>query len=233
MERFPPIHLPRRGAGASVAGVGDGGDKRVGVVLVEDHQLMRQSQRHAIDSDGRLEVLGEAADGRAGLDLIRSSRPEVAAVDVKMSPLDGWEVLATAISEDLPTRVVFVSAYDDAAVVRRALSLGAAGFISKGTDGSDLCELLFRAARGGRAVSRDLQERLIATLGDDESAAASKRELEVLRCLATGRSAEEIAGVLHLSVSTVRSHIGSLLRKLETRNATEAVAEGFRRGLID
>lgn len=203
------------------------------VALIEDHKLMRQSQRMAIEADRRLSFAGEAAEGRAGIDLIRSREPDVAAVDLRMEPLDGWAVLEAVRSERLPTRVVFVSAFDDPAIVRRALSLGAAGFVSKGTDGKDLCDLLLRAARGQRAVSRDLQEELMDMMGGDEGAALSRRELDVLRCLATGKRAEEIGKALHLSVSTVRSHISTLYRKLEATNSASAVAEGFRRGLID
>lgn len=231
VERYPSIRLRRPATGPSVSGVAGG--KRPRVVLIEDHRMMRQSQHLAIEADGRLEVVGEADDGRTGLDLIRSTVPDVAAVDIKMATIDGWGVLEAVIAGGLATRIVFISAYDDPAVVQRALSLGATGFISKGTLGPDLCQLLVRAARGGRAVSADLQERLVAHLGTSEEAALSKRELEVLRCLASGRRAEEIGDALHLSTSTVRSHIAALLRKLDARNATEAVAQGFRGGLID
>ena len=232
MERFPPIRLRRPGAGSSVPGeVGE--DPSRAVVLIEDHGLMRQSQRRAVEADPRLSFAGEAADGRAGIQLIRSRHPDVAAVDLRMEPVDGWGVLEAVRSEGLGCRVVFVSAFDDPAIVQRALNLGAAGFVSKGTDGRDLCELLLRAVRGQRAVSRDVQEKLLELMGSDEDVRLSPRELDVLRCLATGKKAGEIGESLHLSTSTVRSHISALHRKLEVSNSTAAVAEGFRRGLID
>ena len=202
------------------------------VVLVEDHKLMRQSQRRAIEEDGRLEFAGEASSGQAGIDLIRSCRPDVASVDLKMSPLDGWAVLDAVREEGLSTRVVFVSAFEEAAVVQRALGAGAAGFISKGTEGTDLCDLLLRAAGGERAVSSDLQDQLIQRLGDTGTPSLTERELEVLRCLAESLSADATAKALHVSVATVRTHVASILRKLDASNSVEAVTKGFRLGLL-
>jgi len=232
MERFPPIHLRRSRPGSSVTReLGQG--QRTAVVLVEDHAMMRQSQRSAVEADPHLSFVGEAADGRAGIELIRGRRPDVAAVDLRMRPLDGWAVLEAVLSEELPTAVVFVSAFDDPAVVRRALSRGAAGFVSKGTDGRDLCALLLRAARGQRAVSHDIQDGLLELMGREEGVRLTPRELEVLRCLASGRRVEEIGAALHLSASTVQSHVTNLRGKLDASNSAAAVAEGFRRGLLD
>lgn len=192
---------------------------------------MRESQRSAIGADGRLEIAGEASDGHAGLELMRAKRPDVASVDLKMKKLDGWGVLEAAQREGLATRIVFVSAFDEVGVVEQALRSGAAGFISKGTTGPDLCDLLMQAAHGQRAISSDLQGALVSRLGDGHES-LSERELQVLRHMADGNSAPVIAEVLSLSEPTVRSHQASIKRKLGAANGTQAVTLGFRLGLL-
>lgn len=207
-------------------------DERPRVALVDDHEMSRGSMRRAIESDERLRFAGEAPGGKEGLDLIRSTLPSVALVDIRMTPVDGWDVLEAVISEQLGTYVVFISVFDDPAVVQRALSSGAAGFISKGTGPDDLCELLLRAARGGRAVSAVLQEQLVASLGLGSAAKLSERELEVLRCISSGRTAKETANELGVGEATIASHTRAIIAKLGAQNSAAAVAEGFRRGLL-
>lgn len=228
IERYPPIRLSRNFKG-NPSGMGA---QPPSVILVEDHSLMRESQRTAIEADGRLALAGEASDGEAGLDLIRAKRPDVASVDMKMKRVDGWGVLDAVMKEGLPTRIVFVTAFDEIGVVQQALRSGASGFISKGTTGPDLCELLLRAASGQRAVSSDLQGALVARMGEDDRQALSERELQILRCMAEGKSAAETAEVLHLSEPTVRSHQAAVKRKLGAANGTQAVTLGFRLGLL-
>ena len=230
MERFPAINLRRPNHGASVPNGMD--EQGASVVLIEDHPEMRKALADSIGAHGGLRLVGEAGGGRRGLDLIRSLEPDLAAVDIGLDDLDGWRVLEAAREEQLASRIVFLSGVKDGAAVKRALDGGATGFISKGLAGAEICALLMRAATGKTTVSNDLQDLLIAFTHDD-GAALTVRELEVLRCLATDKTAREIGVALHISEATVSGHVARLKAKLGVRSSAGAVAEGFRRRLID
>ena len=231
MKPFPATHLHRRFGRTTVTAGMD--EKRPSVVLIDDHAFMRESQKRAIESDARLRFAGQAAAGRQGIALIRAVRPDLAVVDIELEDIDGWDVLDAVLSEGLSSRIVFMSGHGDADSLDRALRHNAAGFISKRVESDDFCELLVRAGTGKRAISADLQAAYFEQVGRVSGAPLSPRELDVLRCIASGRNAGQIGLVLGLSASTVKTHTESLRRKLKATNSPNAVAEGFRRGLID
>lgn len=202
------------------------------VVVVDDHELVRSSLRAALADTPDLEVVAEAENGRRAIDLIAAIEPELATVDLSMPDGDGWAVLEAARSTGSSTRILVLSAYEDAEIVERTLELGAAAFASKRTPASELIRLLRTAGKGQFAVSADLQHKLVSRVGGGDSK-LSGRELEVLAALAKGHTATHIASDLNLSEATVRTHLGAVKRKLGVANAAAAAAEGVRRGLID
>ena len=189
--------------------------------------------RRAIEAEERLEVIGEANNGRSLLDLIRASEPDLALVDLRMPKLDGWGVLTELREAPLATKVVIVSAHEEPGIVRRALGMGAAGYVSKGTEADELRRLLLAASRGRWAVSAKLQPGVLERFDRPKSEDLSEREREVLVAVADGLSAKQIAERLHVAEATVRTHQAALRRKLGAANVAAAAVEAVRRGLID
>jgi two-component system nitrate/nitrite response regulator NarL len=209
---------------------------RVRVFVADDHPLVREGLLRAVGDQPHLELVGSAGDGRAALDAIRELRPDVALLDVKMPHLDGIAVVRAVTREELPTRVVFLSAYVDSAVAYRAVAEGAAGFISKEASSQAVCEAIVAANRGETVMSPEVQSGIaeeIRLRSAPERLSLSARENEVLVLIAQGLSAPDIGKRLHLSPATVKGHLHSLYEKLGVSERAAAVAEAMRRGLLE
>ncbi len=209
---------------------------RVRVLVADDHPLFREAVVRAVRERPDLELVGEAADGRAALDAIRELGPDVAVVDVKMPELDGLRVLNAVTRDGLPTRVVLLTAFLDGSTAFAAVAGGAAGFLSKDADRRRITDTIAAVSRGETVIGPEAQAGLaeeIRARGAKERPGLSDREREVLVHIAAGRSAPEIARLLFLSPATVKSHLGALYEKLGVSDRAAAVAEAMRRGLIE
>lgn len=206
------------------------------VLIVDNHPVYRDGLARALESRADLELVGEAEGGREAVERIRELRPDVAAVDMRMPDLDGLGVLA-AVGRDCPgTRVLVISAYLDGDIAYRALAEGAAGFVSKDSSRQMICDAIATVAGGGIALCPEVEVDLAAQIRKRtriERGSLSERELEVLRGVAEGRSAAEIGKRLHLSPTTVKSHLRNLYAKLDVGDRAAAVAEAMRRGLLE
>ena len=197
---------------------------------------MREGLLRAVADQPHLDLVGSAGDGRAALDGIRELRPDVALLDVKMPELDGLAVVRAVTREELPTRVVFLSAYVDSAVAYRAVAEGAAGFLSKEASSQSVCEAIVAASRGETVMSPEVQSGIaeeIRLRSAPERLSLSARENEVLALIAEGLSAPDIGKRLHLSPATIKGHLQSLYEKLGVSERAAAVAEAMRRGLLE
>ncbi|HEY0630549.1 MAG TPA: response regulator transcription factor [Thermoleophilaceae bacterium] len=209
---------------------------RVRVFVADDHPLVREGLLRAVADQPHLDLVGSAGDGRAALDGIRELRPDVALLDVKMPELDGLAVVRAVTREELPTRVVFLSAYVDSAVAYRAVAEGAAGFLSKEASSQSVCEAIVAASRGETVMSPEVQSGIaeeIRLRSAPERLSLSARENEVLALIAEGLSAPDIGKRLHLSPATIKGHLQSLYEKLGVSERAAAVAEAMRRGLLE
>jgi two-component system nitrate/nitrite response regulator NarL len=211
--------------------------EKVQVVVADDHPLLRDGVVRALVSSGSVDVVAEADDGPDALKLIRTHRPHVALLDYRMPGMDGAQVAAAVLREELPTRVLLLSAHDEAAIVYSALRDGAAGFISKDSSRSELVESVLSCARGHDVVAPQLAAGLAGEIrrNRDSSAAPalSPREREVLVLIAEGRSIPAMATELFLAPSTVKTHVQRLYEKLGVSDRGAVVAEAMRRGLLD
>ncbi len=209
---------------------------RVRILVADDHPLFREAVVRAVKERPEFELVGEAVDGRAALDAIRELRPDVAVLDVKMPELDGLRVLNAVKRDGLVTRVVLLSAYLDGATAFEAVANGAAAFLSKDADRREILDTVARVSRGETVLGPEIQAGLaeeIRLRGAKDRPGLSPRELEILKHIAEGRSAPEIGRLIHLSPSTVKSHLGSLYEKLGVSDRAAAVAEAMRRGLLE
>jgi two-component system, NarL family, nitrate/nitrite response regulator NarL len=209
---------------------------RVRVFVADDHPMYREGLVRAIKERPDLEFVGECADGRTALPEIRRLTPDVAVLDVRMPGLTGTEVLNAIARERIATRVVFLSAHVDSDLVYRAVALGAAAYLSKEADRAAIFDAVAAVARGQTVLSPEIQSGLAAQIQLRETATRpvlSPREQEVLRLIAEGSSAPEIARQLHLSPSTVKTHLQSLYEKLGVSDRAAAVASAMRAGLLE
>jgi two-component system nitrate/nitrite response regulator NarL len=190
----------------------------------------------AIKERPELELVGEAADGRHALALIKELRPDVAVLDVKMPGLDGLQV-ANAVERDaLHTRVLMLSAFMDRPIVFQAVAAGAAGYLSKDADRLEITDAILAVHRGETVLAPEVQAAIAAEVRSrwsPDTPSLSERERQVLEMIAEGMSAPEMGRRLYLSPATVKSHLQSLYEKLGVSDRAAAVAEAMRRGLLE
>ncbi len=205
------------------------------LLLVDDHQLLRQGLRRAVEEAG-FTVIGEAGDGAEAVRLAETYRPDVVLMDVSMPVLDGIEA-TRRLSESVPeTRVVMLSMHGEEDTITRALRAGAVGYLGKDCTMAEVAETLARAAAGDTALSSGLARTMLATPPpvDGETAAPilSKREEEVLQLFAEGHTTSEVARQLFISAKTVKNHLASIYEKLDAHDRTHAVLTGVKMGII-
>jgi two-component system, NarL family, nitrate/nitrite response regulator NarL len=209
---------------------------RITVLVADDHPVYREGVARAIKGRAEFELVAEAGDGREALDLVRELSPDVAVLDVQMPQLQGNDVLHAIQRDGLPTRVVLLSAHVDSETVYRAVASGAGAYLSKESSRERICDAVAAVARGEVVLSSEVQAGLASEIQireRDERPALTPREHEVLVLTAGGHSAPDIGKQLHLSQSTVKTHLKSLYDKLGVSDRAAAVAEAMRRGLLE
>lgn len=198
--------------------------------------MFRDGVVRALQSSDSIVVVAEADDGTSALKAIRAHRPQVALLDYRMPGMDGTEVAAAVLRDELPTRVLLISAHDESAIVYRALQNGAAGFLPKESTRSELVSAVLDCAKGRDVVAPSLAAGLAAEIrrrAEPDGPALSPREREVLALIAAGRSIPAMAKELFLAPSTVKTHVQRLYEKLGVSDRGAAVAEAMRRRMLD
>jgi DNA-binding NarL/FixJ family response regulator len=213
----------------------------VRVAVVDDQALVRAGFRMLLDAEDDLEVVGEAEDGDRAIDLCLRTRPDVVLMDVRMPVLDGvaaTERLLRLAGTDAP-RVLMLTTFDLDEHVYAALRAGASGFLLKDTPPEDLVHAIRVVAAGEALLAPSITRRLIATFVAQTPPPAATplegltdRELEVLRLMAKGLSNAEIAAELFLGETTVKTHVGRVLTKLDVRDRVQAVVRAYESGLV-
>jgi DNA-binding NarL/FixJ family response regulator len=213
------------------------------VVIADDQALVRGGFRLILATQPDLEVVAEAADGEEALAAVRRLRPDVALVDIRMPPPDGLEVTRRLAADSVSTRIIVLTTFDLDAYVYEALGAGASGFLLKDVRPEDLVAAVRAVVRGETLLAPAVTQRLVREFlrrGQPEThrqpvelASLTAREREVLVLVARGLSNAEIAAALVLAETTVKTHIGAILRKLGLRDRVQAVVLAYRCGLVD
>lgn len=201
------------------------------VVLVDDHTMLRQGLRRALEGEGVI-VVGEAADGAAGVDLALATKPDVVLMDVSMPVLDGIDATKRLVSADRRMRVVMLTMHIDRDIVDRAFKAGAVGYLTKDSSMSEVVDAIRLAADGDRPMSPTLAKAMLSEAQRPPEGVISAREEEVLQLVADGLGTSEIADRLYISQKTVKNHLASIYEKLDARDRTQAVITAVRMGII-
>lgn len=212
------------------------------VLVVDDHQLVRQALRRALE-DASFEVVSEASDGEEAARLAEQLVPDVVVMDVTMPVLDGIQA-ARRIHAQLPDiKIVVLTMHGEQQLLAEAIQAGAVAYLTKDCSMHEVVETVRLAAGGEVLLSPELAASMLGELRELRDIEAptgappsesplTKREEEVLQLVADGRSTTEIAGELFISAKTVKNHLASIYMKLEARDRTQAVLSGVRMGII-
>jgi two-component system nitrate/nitrite response regulator NarL len=212
------------------------GHERIRVYVADDHPLYREGVVGALRERPDFDLVGEASDGRRALEDIRRLRPDVALLDFKLPGLDGARVLNALRRDQVATRVMFLSAYVDSAIVYRAVAAGASAYLSKDAGRQAICDAVAAVARGESVLAPEIQAGIVQEIRlreHDDRPALTPREREILLLTADGCNAPEIGRRLYLSPTTVKTHLQHLYEKLGVSDRAAAVAEAMRRGLLE
>jgi DNA-binding NarL/FixJ family response regulator len=209
------------------------------VLLVDDQQLVRTGFRMLLDAEPDLTVVGEAADGNEAVRLARSLRPDIVLMDVRMPGLDGIAATSAILAERPETRVLVLTTFDLDEYAFGGLRAGASGFLLKDARPAELTAAIRTVASGEAVVSPRVTRRMLELFGTrlpdrtapDELSRLTVREHEVLLAIAAGLSNPEIAEQLVLTESTVKTHVGRVLMKLDLRDRVQAVIYAYEHGL--
>jgi DNA-binding NarL/FixJ family response regulator len=202
----------------------------VRVLVADDHDLVRVGLAMILDAQPDIEVVGQVADGREAVELARRIRPDVCLFDVRMPELDGIEATRLLAGPDVPDplAVVVITTFDLDEYVHEALRAGARGFLLKDAGPELLVQAVHAAAEGDALIAPSVTARLLETFVGASSSPPpqpvdplTEREEEVLLAVARGRTNAEISEELHISLSTVKTHLTSLMTKLGVRNRVE------------
>jgi DNA-binding NarL/FixJ family response regulator len=211
------------------------------VVLVDDQHLVRAGLRALLDRAEDITVVGEAADGATGLAVIRTERPDVVLMDIRMPGMDGLEATRRIVGDERlrMVKVVVLTTFDNDENLFEAIRIGAGGFLLKDTEPDDLRDAVRTVAAGDALLSPAVTRRVLNAvaassprLSPERIAGLTERERQVLAEVATGRSNAEIGAALHLSPATARTYVSRLLTKLDARDRTHLVVLAYESGLV-
>lgn len=206
------------------------------VLLVDDHQMVREGLRAILERDAWCRVVGEASGGREAVRLARELTPDVIVMDVAMSDLNGIEATRQILSQAAGARIVALSSHSDRRYVKAILRAGAFGYVLKANAYDELRRAVETAAAGKKYLCADVTEPLIeSALGGGAEGSAfeilGSRELEVLQLLAEGLTSSEIAKRLFVATSTVETHRRNITRKLDLHSVAELTKYAVREGV--
>jgi len=209
--------------------------RKIRIVVVDDHALFRAGLVSLLTSIPEFEIVGEAGDGREALSVVREEKPDVILLDVNMPVMGGVEMVEALQEIDQPRILMLtISKHDED--LFGAIAAGADGYLLKDTEPDELRRAIHLVADGKSVLSPEVTSRVLKVVssshGIPPDVALSKREMDVLKCLAKGMTSAQIAKDLFISENTVKTHVRHILEKLEASNRAEAVSRAIQLGII-
>jgi DNA-binding NarL/FixJ family response regulator len=200
------------------------------ILTVDDHQLLREGIAAVIEAQPDMTLVGQASNGREAVESFRQLRPDVTLMDLRMPDMSGIEAIGVIRAEFPNARIIVLTTYAGDAQAAAALKAGAVGYLLKNLVRKELIETIRLVHSGKRRVPVEIATQIAEHVADD---ALSDREIEVLRYVAAGKSNKLIAVELGISEGTVKTHMKSILPKLDASDRTHAVMIALRRGILD
>jgi DNA-binding NarL/FixJ family response regulator len=211
-------------------------NKKVTVILADDHKIILEGLKNLLEEE--FEVLGQAEDGRQLLSSAQKLHPDVVVVDISMPLLNGIEAVKQLKKTDPGIKVVFLTMHNDAMYAKEALDAGASGFVLKHSAPSELITAIHEALKGNTYISPNITEELMhlykdkTNVEDNVFGKLTQRQREVLQLLAEGKSAKEIAKILHVSTRTAEFHKYNMMEQLGLKTTAELVQFAIKHGII-
>ncbi|WP_018682586.1 response regulator [Actinokineospora enzanensis] len=202
------------------------------IVLVDDHPVVREGLRGMLEAEADLTVVGEAGSGDEAVAVVRSLRPDVVLMDLRMPGLDGVGATERIVAERGPSRVVVLTTYETDSDILRAVEAGAAGYLLKDASRTELAGAVRAASRGETVLAPSVAGRLVRQVRQPTKQVLSGREIEVLRLVGKGLTNADIGRELHISEATVKTHLLRAFGKLDVSDRTAAVTTAMSRGLL-
>lgn len=213
---------------------------KITVIIADDHTMVRTGLKSML-SDSRIEIVGEASNGREAVEAVKRLKPDVALMDIRMPEVDGLQALEMVKAEKLKTRVIMVTTYRSTAYLLRSLSAGAAGFVLKDISREELLAAVYSVAQGTSLVDSQFLQDVLRNLESAEKSKESPddliepltaREMDILRLMVEGLTNQAIGDVLGLSAGTVKGYAQTVMHKLGTNDRTQAAVKAIRMGLV-
>lgn len=201
----------------------------IGVLIADDHTVVREGLVSLISRKPDMAVVGEAGNGREAIELWRKHRPDVTLLDLRMPELDGVSAIKQIREHDPNARIIVLTTFDGDEDIFRAIQAGAKGYLLKDVPREALMDAIRRVHAGETCVPVHLAAKLAERVSGET---LSPREIDVLKLMAQGKSNKEIGAALFISEGTVKSHVKAIFAKMNVISRTEAVASATRRGLI-
>jgi DNA-binding NarL/FixJ family response regulator len=205
-------------------------EKKITVLLVDDHSLVRRGFRRMLEDEADMEVVGEAGNGEDSIKLAKELHPHVVVMDCALPGMNGLQATRQIIEDSPETAVLMLSMHTESTWVRQAIDAGAKGYILKNALELDLGAAIRKVATGETVFDPTLEQR--SALKGERSAALTPRELEVLQMIVDGKSNKEIATALDLSVNTIAVHRANIMNTLGIHKTAELVVYAIRAGLV-
>lgn len=213
---------------------------KITLLIADDHTMVRTGLKSML-SDSRIEIVGEAGNGREAFDMAKHFKPDVVLMDIRMPEVDGIHALEMIKAEKLTTRVIMVTTYRSTAYLLKSLSAGASGFVLKDISREELLAAVYSVAQGTSLVDSQFLQDVLRNLESAEKNAEAPedliesltaREMDILRLMVEGLTNQAIGDVLGLSAGTVKGYAQTVMHKLGTNDRTQAAVKAIRMGLV-
>jgi DNA-binding NarL/FixJ family response regulator len=206
-------------------------EKKITVLLVDDHSLVRRGFRRMLEDEADMEVVGEAGNGEDSVKLAKELHPRVVVMDCALPGMNGLEATRQIIEDSPDTAVLMLSMHTESTWVRQAIEAGAKGYVLKNAMDLELGAAIRKVAAGESVFDPQVEQRSV--LKGERSAALTQRELEVLQMIVDGKSNKEIATALDLSANTIAVHRANIMNSLGIHKTAELVVYAIRAGLVN